>query len=120
MSQVTTINADFLVQNLQHFLLNALCITEHHHKEPQENIMLGDNGDQSIITGDLCSVINLPFKMNQRKQEAHILQSHRATNSRALFCLQVQINQLGICACAKIVTEPLAQMGIIVSEIFEA
>lgn len=119
MPQLTTINADFLIQNLQHFLLNALCITEHHHKEPQEeDIMLGDNGDQSIITGDLCSIINFLFKMNQRKQETHILQSHRATNSRALFCLQVQINQLGICTCAKIVSVPVAQMGIIVSEIF--
>lgn len=118
MSQVTTINADFLIQNLQHCLLNALCITEHHHEEPQEDILLGDNGDQSIITGGLCSVINLLLKMKQRKQETHILQGHRATNSRALFCLQVQISQLGICACAKIVTVPLAQMGIIVSEIF--
>lgn len=120
MSQVTTINADFLVQNSEHFLLNALCITEHPHKEPQEDIMLGDKGDQSIITGDLCSIINLLFKMNQRKQGTHILQSHGAANSRALFCLQVQINQLSICACAKMVTVPLAQTGIIVSELFEA
>lgn len=118
MSQLTAINADFLIQNLQHFLLNALCITEHHHKELQGDTLLGDNGDQSIIAGDLCSIIDLLFKMNQRKQDTHILQSHRTTNSRALFCLQVHVSQLGACARAKIVTVPLAQMGIIVSEIF--
>ena len=68
MTQATTINAEFLVQNLQHFLLNAPCITEQHHKVlREEDIVLGDNGNRSIISDDLRTVINSLFKMNQRQ-----------------------------------------------------
>lgn len=42
--QVTTINAAFLIQNLQHLIRNAPCITEQQHRVLLEKDMkLGDN-----------------------------------------------------------------------------
>lgn len=86
MSHVTNIKAEFLIRNLQHFLLNALHITAPHHKVLlEEDIMLADNGNRSIITGDLRTVINLLFKMNRRQRRDTRPPEPQGNKSKGLF-----------------------------------